>query len=104
MTSKYSGHHPYNNFEISLFAPEGIGVYYLGIPNVENALVVHYVGRAKGEGVTIKSRLLAHLREGLSDITHFGYILCNTAKEAEDLEAAEIVRLQPKHNKLGKNW
>jgi excinuclease UvrABC nuclease subunit len=63
---------------------------------------VLYVGRAVGkEG--IRGRLLQHLQEDYwPNVSHFGYCLCNTTKEAEEHEANEIKRLQPKHNKQGK--
>ena len=60
------------------------------------------VGRGVGDG-GIRGRLLNHLRNDYwPDVTHFGYCVCSTAKEAEDFEASEIKRLQPKYNTQGK--
>ncbi len=80
-----------------------MGVYYCGYVNAQNVLEVLYVGRALGIGVSVKSRLLDHFRDdNWPGVTHFGFHACTTWQEAENLEAAEIKRLQPKYNTLGK--
>ena len=104
MIYSYSGSFPYNRPSVQIFAPGSLGVYYCGYLNVAGTLICHYVGRAIGEGVTIRSRLVDHFTDGWPDVTHFGHQVCTTAKEAEDLEKGEIKRLQPKYNKVGKGW
>lgn len=70
-----------------------MGVYYCGTRD-KDILRVHYIGRAKGIDVTIRSRLLDHLREGKWDnVTHFGYRICTIKKEAVELEDEEIQSL-----------
>lgn len=80
-----------------------IGVYYCGTKTDDNKLTaISYIGKGTGDG-GIRSRLLDHFNnDNWSDVTHFGYEKCDTAKEAEDHEADEIKRYQPKHNVLGK--
>jgi len=103
MIYSYSGEYKFDRFSINSLAPDKIGVYYCGYQKLHGGLYTLYVGRAKGDDVTIKSRLFDHLREKKwSDVTHFGFKICTTKKEAEDLEAAEIKRLKPKHNTIGK--
>lgn len=102
MTYNYQGHYQYSDNVIRNWDSSAMGVYYCGYPLSNGNLLVLYVGRAVGDG-GIRGRLLQHLQEDYwSGVTHFGYCVCTTAKEAEDLEANEIKRLQPKHNKQGK--
>jgi excinuclease UvrABC nuclease subunit len=98
----YQGHYSFNSNSVSNNAPESWGVYYCGYLNQDNILITLYVGRAAGEGVNIKSRLLDHLRENKwPDVTHFGYKECTTQQEAINLETNEIKRLnQPKYNMI----
>jgi excinuclease UvrABC nuclease subunit len=99
----YKGHHNYNKTSVMLFAPDTIGVYYCGIVNSSNSLSPLYIGRAIGENVTIRSRLFDHLNnDSWSGVTHFGYIICQTPREAEIFEASEIKRFQPRYNVQGK--
>lgn len=105
MIQDYQGQYRYNKISVTTNAPEEIGVYYCGQINENNSLITHYVGRAKGEGVSIYSRLLDHLRqENWFDVSYFGYQICTTKKETEDLEASEIQRLKPKYNTQGKSY
>lgn len=104
MIMAYSGNYPYNRSSVTISAPDNIGVYYCGSLNQNGGLGTMYIGRALGDGVTIKSRLIDHLVDKWTDVTHFGYRICTTKKEAEDLETNEIQRLQPKYNKIGKGW
>ena len=98
----YFGHHPFNAFSINLFAHTGSGVYYCGYINEHSQLVPLYIGRAAGLSVSVKSRLLDHLRDQLWDgITHFGYTPCSP-EEAVAWEAMEIKSRQPYYNKVGK--
>ena len=94
----------YNKEVVSNNAPDRIGVYYCGELDHEGKLTPHYIGRAIGNNVTIKSRLLDHLRDDSywRGITHFCYVMTNSAQEAEKLEADEINRCKPKYNKIGK--
>lgn len=67
-------------------------------------LKVLYVGRARGEGVSIKSRIYNHLKEDFwPGVTHFGFIVCSDISTIDTFEAIEILRLQPIYNQRGKN-
>lgn len=100
---KYQGNYNYNKNIILTIAPEKIGIYYCGSLNSNNSLFPLYIGRAMGENVTIKSRLLDHLNnDRWPDVSCFGYIICQTPKEAEMLEASEIEKFKPKYNIQGK--
>lgn len=99
MIGEYKGHYSYDKLFINLSAPDSVGIYYMGDKNIDGSLVVTYVGRALGESVTIKSRLIDHLNKNeWLDVKYFGFRICTTQKEIEDLEKAEIVRLKPIHN------
>lgn len=107
MVYNYQGHYQYNKVSVTSNAPDEIGIYYCGYVDANNTLITHYVGRAKGDGVSIRSRLSDHLRQdSWPDVFHFGCRACTTKKEAEDLETAEVLRLKPKYNIQGKssNW
>jgi len=104
MIMAYSGNFLYNQPSVAVSAPDSLGVYYCGSLNQDRSLGALYVGRALGDGVTIKSRLRDHFSDRWPDVTHFGFRICTTMKEAEDLESSEIQRLQPKYNKVGKGW
>ncbi len=101
MIGDYKGNFPYSKFSIITNAPQNIGIYYCGAMNENGSLGVFYVGRAKGESVTIRSRLLDHFNNGeWSDITHFGFRTCSIEAEVESIEKSEVVRLNiPKYNK-----
>ncbi len=101
MLQSYKGHYPYNKETVSGWDSNAIGVYYCGYPN-GGGLDVLYVGRATNYG-GIRTRLLQHLAEDQwRDVSHFGYCVCTTSEEAENFEASEIRRLQPRYNKQGK--
>lgn len=105
MIYPYNGHHSYDRPTISYKAPEAIGVYYCGAINTAGNLVPYYIGRAMGEGVSISSRLLDHLRENnWPGVAHFGYCICTTQKEAEEFEKSEIQKFQPRYNTQGKSY
>lgn len=98
----YNGHYTYDHSTVSGWQSAAIGVYYCGQIGPTGALIVHYVGVGTGSG-GVRDRLLCHLREDYwPDATHFGFSLCSTANEALVLEAAEIKRLQPRYNIVGK--
>lgn len=103
MVGEYKGHFSYDKIFVNLSAPISIGIYYMGAKNPNGKLGVTYIGRALGENVTIKSRLLDHLNKNeWPDVKQFGYKVCSTQKEVEDLEKVEILRLHPSHNqKIG---
>ncbi len=102
MRHSYQGPFTYSDKIIRDWNFSIIGVYYCGYKAVSGNLYVLYVGRATGEG-GIRERLLQHLNENKwARVTHFGYVACDTAREAEDFEAGEIKRLQPTYNELGK--
>jgi len=102
MIQQYSGHHQYDHRVISDWAYSVIGVYYCGYLQANGMLFPLYVGKATGkEG--IRGRLLQHLQQSdLPGISHFGFCVCSSEKEADDFEANEIKRLQPRHNIQGK--
>ena len=102
MIYQYVGHYLYNQLSVSNNAPDSMGVYYCGVLNQENKLIIYYIGRAMGDGVTIKSRLFDHLRnDNWSDVTYFGHQVCTTKQEAEDFEKEEIAKYKPKYNEQG---
>ena len=102
MRYAYQGHYSYSHPVISNWNNNQIGVYYCGFTLPNGNLSVLYVGRATGDN-GIRGRLLQHLGEDRwPNVTHFGYVVCDTVKDAEDFEATEIARLQPLHNTQGK--
>ncbi len=100
MSNEYTGHYAYSKASILQNAPDSIGVYYCGYIGPDGRLLYPaYIGRAKGEGVSVRSRLLDHIRDDYwPSVTHFGYRLCATKWEAERLEAQEIAKFNPKYN------
>lgn len=99
MIASYTGHYLFNGRSVSENAPNSIGVYYCGKLNENGNLVPLDIGRAKGENVSIRSRLSDHLRDDYwPDVTHFGYVICTTMKEAEEYEMSEIKKYKPKYN------
>ena len=98
MVKQYKGHYPYKEEHITLNAPASIGVYYCGAVLSNGNLLPHYVGKGAGER-GVWGRLLDHIRqERWYDITHFGFIECDSEQEALNLEGVEIKRFQPKYN------
>lgn len=105
MIYPYKGNYQYNILSVMVIASSEMGVYYCWNMNSLFKLIALYVGRAKGDGVSIRNRLLDHLQnDRWSAVTHFGYRICTTKKEAEDLEVEEIQRLKPDYNELGKGF
>lgn len=98
MIYPYKGHYQYNERVVGDWDSNVIGVYYCGYPLTNGNLFVLYVGSATSvQG--IRGRLLQHLGEDKwSDVSHFGYRVCSTSKEAGEYEALEIERLKPKYN------
>lgn len=102
MISNYQGHYSFDYFSISENSPNNIGVYYCGALHANGNLNPYYIGRAKGEFTSIRSRLLEHFNsKKWQDVIYFGYVLCTTVKEAEELEEKEIARFNPKYNVIG---
>lgn len=86
---------------VSGWKSTAIGVYYIGAPNGRpNDIASYYVGKGCSKDAGIQCRLFDHLGRWV-DTTRFMYRECSTEWEAEQLEAAEIKRLQPKYNKVG---
>jgi excinuclease UvrABC nuclease subunit len=102
MIAKYEGHFSYDYDTINDWDSSDIGVYYCGKKATNGSLAVFYIGSAASDK-GIRGRLLQHLGEDKwSDVTHFGYCVCDTEDEALEHETSEIGRLQPKYNKRGK--
>lgn len=98
MIGQYQGNYQFNALSIQSYAPLVLGVYYCGHLNPNGSLNPDYIGRASGEGVSIRSRLSDHLDDGWTGVTHFGFYVCSTSQEAEQYEAAEISRFNPRYN------
>ena len=102
MIGSYRGQYRFNTTGIKANAPTSFGVYYCGVPD-GTSMKAYYVGKAARGDSGIQQRLLDHEAENKwSDVTCFGYKATSTAAEADKLEAAEIKRLNPKYNKVGK--
>lgn len=101
MIHEFNYPYPYDKDVITNWKSDAIGVYYLGVKTNDNRLIIYYIGRAVGDG-GIRNRLLQHLQENKwFDVKHFGYHVCDTAKEAIDFEATEIATYKPKYNTQG---
>ncbi len=101
MINKYQGNYPYSKAIVSGWNSVATGVYYCGSLS-NGALTALYIGKAVADG-GIRNRLLQHLQsDNWPGVTHFGYRTCTTAQEAENLEASEIKRCQPRYNTQGK--
>ena len=102
MISQYQGHFLYNSLTIRNWKSTSKGIYYCGYILPNGNLAPNYIGRAISiDG--IRGRLLEHLNiEIWPDVTHFGYVVCSTIKEAEEFEATEIALFNPKYNIKGK--
>jgi len=102
MVQKYKGHYEYSPRVVDGWDSNAIGVYYCGEINANGNLVPHYIGKGTGDG-GIRRRLQDHLREDYwPNVTHFGFIVCDTIRESEIHEANEIAAHKPKHNEIGK--
>ena len=92
----------YSEAVIKNWNSNAIGVYYCGVVTTDGKLAIHYIGKGAGEG-GIRSRLLDHLYQDYwPEVTHFGFHICDTAREAEAHEAEEIATYKPKYNIQGK--
>jgi len=101
MIQGYKGNYSYNETTVSGWNSAEIGVYYCGYRLQNGSLFPLYVGKATSN-IGIRGRLLQHLSEDKwPDVSRFGYCVCSTSGEAEDLEATELARLKPKYNTLG---
>ena len=102
MIQSYCGHYKFNKDTVANWNSKAIGVYYCGYLLNNGDLFVLYVGKATSDN-GIRGRLLQHLdNDRWLDVSYFGYCQCSSQKEAEDFEAIEIKRWQPKYNILGK--
>lgn len=98
MIYKFEGIYSFDEKTVGGWKSTAIGVYYCGIKTAEGSLVPYYIGRAIADG-GIRNRLLQHLGERKwRDVTHFGYKICSTEKEAIDHEISEIATYKPKYN------
>lgn len=98
MAQPYNGQHSYDKAVVTGWNSTAIGIYYCGYLNQTGQLVPCYIGKGTGQD-GIRGRLLDHLNQDhWPDVTHFGFILCNNAQEAEGLERTEIGRHRPKYN------
>lgn len=98
MVGQYQGNFQFNSQSMQISAPLAWGVYYCGHLNPDGSLNPDYIGRAAGENVSIRSRLNDHLNDNWTGVTHFGFYVCTTSQEAEQLEAREIARFNPRYN------
>ena len=102
MVYKHEGPFLFNKSTLEGWASSCIGVYYCGYIGANGAFCTLYVGRSVSEE-GIRGRLLQHHGERKwPRVTHFVYKQCTSALEAMSFEAAEIPRLQPAYNTVGK--
>ncbi len=102
MVNQYQGPYQFSKDVLQGWNNSQGGVYYCGVLGQNNTLIVHYVGKAFGDG-GIRGRLLQHYSENKwNDITHFGYAVCDSESASLTFEAQEIKRLNPKYNTQGK--
>lgn len=100
MIHDYKGNYIYDQKIIEDWNSTVIGVYYCGYVS-DSTLYPYYIGKGTGDG-GIRARLMDHLRvDDWPDVTHFGYRICDTAKEAGQYELQEIERCKPKYNTQG---
>ena len=91
----------YDSGTIKSWKSDAIGVYYCGVASSDGKLTIYYIGSGVSDD-GIRGRLLQHVSESKwYDVTHFGYHVCDTTKEALDWEKQEIVRYKPKYNTMG---
>lgn len=103
MIYDYRGNFQFEKNSIIQNALTEWGVYYCGYITSQGTLKPLYIGRAIGEDVTIRSRLLEHKSSKFwPDVTSFGFQVCTTKSEAEKLEQDQIKKFQPKYNQVGK--
>lgn len=62
MIYPYKGNYQYNILSIMANASAEMGVYYCCYMNGKNEPFTLYVGRARGDGLSIRSRILDHMR------------------------------------------
>ena len=102
MIYQFRGHYSFNSSTLSRWNSSAIGVYYCGARTIDGKLSVYYIGKSVAEG-GIRGRLLQHLNERKwPDVTHFGYVQCDTVAETERHELTEIAKYKPKYNTQGK--
>ncbi len=102
MISPFNGPYAFNTNAISMYAPNSIGVYYLGERDGSD-MTHYYIGKAARGDSSIRDRLFSHLyEEKWPDVTCFGFRTTTTAKEADELEESEIKKYKPKYNQVGK--
>lgn len=93
----YNGEYPFNKQIISDWDSNTTGVYYL----FENDLIT-YIGSAIGAG-GIRGRLLQHINEySFPHVNRFGFKEIIGSDLILSYEKAEIQRIQPGRNKIGR--
>jgi hypothetical protein len=102
MIYQFKGPYSFDNATVGDWNSTAIGVYYCGAKTADGKLSIYYVGKSVADG-GIRGRLLQHLSEKKwPDVTHFGYEQCDTTRETEQHELAEIAKYKPKYNTQGK--
>jgi len=102
MIHEFKGPYTYSEKVIEEWNSDAIGVYYCGFKLDNGNLKPLYIGKGTGKD-GIRSRLLDHLSDDYwSDVTHFGYHICDNVTETENFEAEEIAKYKPKYNEQGK--
>lgn len=102
MVSQFNGPYSFDTATVTNWNSSLIGVYYCGVKTVDGRLTVYYIGKSVADG-GVRGRLLQHLNERKwPDVTHFGYVQCDSVTEAERHELAEIAKYRPKYNTVGK--
>lgn len=101
MIYPYKSNYSYSKKVVEDWNNSQKGVYYCGAVLKNGNLSPLYIGKAVGEG-GIRGRLLEHLnQDNWPDVTHFGYTVCDTQVEAENLETSEVAKFKPKYNTQG---
>jgi excinuclease UvrABC nuclease subunit len=99
MISVFKGNYKYNEKDVKLYAPDRQGVYYIGGWAADGFILIEYIGKAIGEGVSIKTKLLDHLSNNeLKKLSHFAFRIITTEKEIEECEKSEIKVYSPRYN------
>lgn len=102
MIHPYKGNYSYKKKVIEDWNNSQKGVYYCGVTLQNGNLSPLYIGKAVNED-GIRGRLLQHFnQDNWPDVTHFGYCVCDTTSEADNLESSEIAKFKPKYNTQGK--
>ncbi len=95
----YNGEYSFTKEVITNWRSSATGVYFL----FEGTQIVYVGSAVSDEG--IRGRLLQHINErNFPYVTNFGYKAIAGKDAVLAHELAEIKRLQPKHNTVGKSY